>query len=260
MEQRSIRWMDRWSCTGGAELLSSRRSQPGYGEHGDVVFLAERLRGSCDAVGGLRADIAGAIEAVELARGVRRFYYTIGKQSQRFAGRKCELSLGVFNVGGDSEGKAGVGGNFFTAPIRRKVAGVGHGDGAVGGDSCAETSDEAAVLCIENLLVEARKQRCGTEIFGSQRSQRADGESPGHGGFQALAADVADDDECRAIRLFEDLVEIAANLLCGEIGGLHAISREFGERCGYEALLNFARSGEFCCGTSLFAADACEAE
>src|SRR6266568_1382317 len=195
MGRRNIRWMGRWSCTGGAELLHNHRGQARYGQDCNIVLLAEPLRGIGDAAGGLRADIAGAIKAVELASVVRCFYYAIGKQGQRFARCKCELSLRVLNAGGDSEGKAGVGGNLFTAAIRRKVAGVGHGDGAVGGDSRAEAGDEAAILRIENLLVEPRKQRCGTEIFGSQSSERANGESPGHGGFQALAANIADNDE-----------------------------------------------------------------
>ena len=36
-------------------------------EHGDVIFLAEGLRGGGDGVGGLRADIAGCVEAEKLA-------------------------------------------------------------------------------------------------------------------------------------------------------------------------------------------------
>lgn len=123
--------MGRWSCTGGAEPLSSRRGKPRDSEHGDVIFLAEGLRGGGDTAGGLCADFTCALEAVELTLWIHGFHDTIGQQGQRFAWRKREVSLGVLNAPGDSQWKAGVGGNFFSAAIRRKVAGIGHGDGAV---------------------------------------------------------------------------------------------------------------------------------
>ena len=98
--------MDRWSCTGGVDALrflrppkegarhplgsrlpefrtetwstrGTRTGNAGDREDCDVVILAEGFGCSCNRGRGLRADGAGAFEAVELTRWVGSFYNAV---------------------------------------------------------------------------------------------------------------------------------------------------------------------------------------
>jgi len=55
------------------------------GDDGDVVLLAEGLRGAGDLFGGAAGEPTGAIEAEELTGGVLGFDHTIGGQAANSA-------------------------------------------------------------------------------------------------------------------------------------------------------------------------------
>ena len=74
----------------------------------------------------------------------------------------------------------------------------------------------------------------------------ADDEGDGHGGFEAFAADVAEEEEVEpAIRLRgHDLEEVSADLLGGAVGAGDGEAGELGEGFGDEDALEFAGAFE----------------
>ena len=87
------------------------------GEHGDIVLLAEGLRGGSDLCGGTAADGAGTFEPEELASRVARFENAIGEEGEAVLGLKVEDGLGVLRRAGDAEREAGFNGDLGAVPV-----------------------------------------------------------------------------------------------------------------------------------------------
>jgi hypothetical protein len=61
------------------------------GQHSDVALLAEALCDVSDALGGLRRDGAGAVEAEELAGWRLRFNDAVGEEGKGIVGASWRL-------------------------------------------------------------------------------------------------------------------------------------------------------------------------
>ena len=100
----------------------------------------------------------------------------------------------------------------------------------------------------------------GTDLR-HQSANGADSEGSGHGSFEPFAANVANHDERSAVgELPENLIEVAPDFLCGQIGGFDVKAFDCRQHKGHKSLLHFARGLELCFGMCLFATDAREAE
>src|SRR5690348_5500299 len=97
------------------------------------------------------------------------------------------------------------------------MAGICQLQDSIWGNEYAEAGDEAAVGRSRQLSVEAREYLCGAQGFLCEAAQRAERERAGHGSFQPFAADIANHDQRRAVLLRKHLVEIAADLLRGQV-------------------------------------------
>lgn len=95
-----------------------------------------------------------------------------------------------------------------------------------------QAGDEAAVICSNDLAIEPGEQRCGSKIFGGQGAESADGERTCHGSLHAFAADIADDDQRRSVRLIKDLIEIPADLLSREVCRFDRVASIYGSEAG----------------------------
>ncbi len=115
-----------------------------YGEDGDVVFLAVGLGGGGDGFSGLRADVAGAVEAEKLAGGGLGFDYAVGEEGNAVVRVELEAGFVIGCIGCDAEGQAGFDLDFFAVAIGSKVSGVGSNQNAVRVDSEDEASGETA--------------------------------------------------------------------------------------------------------------------
>lgn len=92
--------------------------------------------------------------------------------------------------------------------------------------------------------------------FGVAVAEGAGEHGDGHGGFEALAADVADGEEFAAVGEGEDLVEVAADLLGGLVEGVEA----GGLGVGDEELLDGTGGLEFAGEAGFFALHGAEEE
>jgi hypothetical protein len=123
-----------------------------------------------------------------------------------------------------------------------EVSRVGERHVAVGGDKRGSAGDEACDLALEN-MVEV------SENFGwfSHRAaaQRADDSTDGHCSFGALAADVSDDNEQRAVVGGHDLEEITAYFTGGKIDAFDGKTGGDGRLCWDQQRLNVAGRLEF---------------
>ena len=90
-------------------------SGAGDGEDGDVVFLAEALGGVGDVGGGEAGEVGEAVEAEEFAFGGAGFDDAVGEEDEGLAGREGGGGRGVDLVGGEAEGRGGVGGSSWPA-------------------------------------------------------------------------------------------------------------------------------------------------
>ena len=100
---------------------------------------------------------------------------------------------------------------------------------AVRRELSAETGDEPTAARTIKILIEPGQQSSGGKPLSGQSPKRPDGERPGHGCFQSLTADVAENEERRAVNLGKDLVEISSDLGGRDISGIEAAT---GQRRG----------------------------
>ena len=127
------------------------------------------------------------------------------------------------------------------------MAGICEGHRALGIDARTAAGDEASVFGFADLAIEAMEELGGGEVFRGQCAECADGECAGHGGLEALAADIANDDEGSLSGLFDDLIEISCDFFGGDVGGFDVEAGERGKRVRDELLLNFASGGNVGC-------------
>ena len=130
----------------------------------------------------------------------------------------------------------------MTIAVGREVSGVGEGHVAVGGDKRGGAGDEACYLAMEN-AVEMSEDFCGFSHRAA--AQRADDGTDGHCSFEALAADVSDDNEQRAIVGRHDLEEVTAYFTGGKIDAFDGKTGGNGRICWEEQRLNVAGRLEF---------------
>ena len=96
-----------------------------YGDHGDVVFLAECLRGVRDVEGGLVAEVMNALKAKEFAGLVAGFHHPVREQQHSVAGVQEEADFIVAHVGKEAQRKSARYRYLLAVQIRRKVTGIG---------------------------------------------------------------------------------------------------------------------------------------
>ena len=201
------------------------------GKYGDVVILAELLCGFGDGAGGLGADGLGSAEAEELATFVSCFYDSVRYEGEGVVWIELECGFGVTDIRRDAERQAGFNIQFLPIVVGREVSGVGERHVAVGGDKRGGAGDEACYLAVENAVEMS-------EDFGgfSHRAaaQRADDGADGHCSLEALAADVSDDNEQRAIVCGHDLEEVTAYFTGGKIDALDGKTGGNGRYCWEE--------------------------
>jgi hypothetical protein len=125
------------------------------------------------------------------------------------------------------------------------MAGIGESERSVWCDASAETGDKAAVGGRGELRVQPFEDLAWRVSFLGERAERAEDQCAGHGGPESFAADVADDDQSGSSGLRQHLVEIAADLSGGQVGGGQPASGHGWERERHEALLDFARGSQF---------------
>jgi hypothetical protein len=166
----------------------------------------------------------------------------------------------VRGIGNDAKGQGAGHFDFAAVAERGEVSGIGKAEDAGGVKHAAEAGNEAAVAGAHQLGVEPHEYGGGAEAFKSEGAQNADGEHAGHGGFEALPADVADGEDHAAVGAGEDLVEVAADFLGGEIGGFDVAAGEGGQGYGDQALLELARGFQLRRCASVLEGDAALAE
>ena len=121
------------------------------------------------------------------------------------------------------------------------MAGAGEHAGAIGAKAEDEAGGEAAVHMANEPPVQPRQKLCRIAGRFGQSPQGANDQRDGHGGLQSLAADVADDDQGLAIGQRDDLEEVAANHLSGEVGAGNLVAGNDGRRLWHENLLQSLR-------------------
>ena len=150
--------------------------------------------------------------------------------------------FGVVVVGDNAEWQTRFDGEFFSVAVRRGVSGVRDGQIAICGDEGASAGDEACYLAVEN-AVEVSEDFSGFSHRAA--AQRADDGTHGHCSFEALAADVSDDNQQRAIVGRHDLEKVTAYFTGGKIDAFDGKTGGDGRLCWDKQRLNVARRLEF---------------
>ena len=110
-------------CSGLGVVLAC----PDHCQYGDVVFLAELLRGPGNGIGRLVADALHAREAVEFAAAVAGLQHAVRDKRQAIVLAEAEGQFGIVGLMGDPERKAGIDLEFFAVEVGRQMTGVGDG-------------------------------------------------------------------------------------------------------------------------------------
>src|ERR1019366_816584 len=113
------------------------------GDDGDVVILAEALRGLGDVVGGFMADLLRTLEAEEFTLRVSGLDDTVGEKYEAIALVELEADLLVDDVGDDSKRQARRQFHLAAIAVGAQVAGVRNRHHAAGIDAGTEASGEA---------------------------------------------------------------------------------------------------------------------
>ena len=129
--------------------------------------------------------------------------------------------------------------SFDAVQVGRQVPGVGDGRQTRIVEACAGAGDEAAVGLPDEGVVHGRKDLSRAALRGVEEHtyQQRDEQ----GGLQSLAGNVADDED----PAIEDVVEIAADFLRGQIGGFHIKGIDHGSAAGDEEMLDLAGGLQF---------------
>src|SRR5258707_9035289 len=102
--------------------------KPLYGEHCDVVVLAERA--SCIAdrlgIGKARKQSRQAAEPVQLVLSRARFEHAVRMERQAIAAVERKVLVFVFSFGVDAQRKGRIKGHFAAVEKRWQVTGVGN--------------------------------------------------------------------------------------------------------------------------------------
>src|SRR5581483_1805125 len=104
---------------------------------------------------------AGAIEAEQFAGGVAGFEDAIGEECEGVFRVELEGGVRIFSGADDAERQPGFEGNFDAVAIGRKMTGVGEGDFSISRDARAKAGDEAALLRVDELLIEPGEEGGG---------------------------------------------------------------------------------------------------
>ena len=107
--------------------------------HRDVVRLAESFCSIRDFNCGLRRDFSSSVEAEELAFPVLCLDHTIRVKSQSAADCQLKLSGFVYRTADDTERQRSGQINLRSIQVRRKMAGIGDDDCAIGCDVSSES-------------------------------------------------------------------------------------------------------------------------
>lgn len=137
------------------------------------------------------------------------------------------------------------------------MTGVGEGERAGCIDEGAEAGSKAALLAVEEQMVEGAEH--GSGLGSGHGIEGADHSRDEHGGAEALAADIADDD-ARALLEAGGVEEIAADFLRGAVDGVDVEGRGGALGSAQEKRLDALGGFELGGGARLLLADAGEAE
>jgi hypothetical protein len=130
---------------------------PHKSQDGDVVFLAEDLRGGGDGFGGLGADGGGAVKAEEFARPGAGFGDAVGDKGECLVHSQSHLGCGEFGAGCDAQRQAAGCFHLNATAIGAQVTRVREGELSVGCEIDAEASGKAAeVPCCAGVWIGAR--------------------------------------------------------------------------------------------------------
>ena len=188
------------------------------------------------------------------------FHDAVGEQREVIAGIQRKCAFFVRCVGNDAERQRTGYLDLPTVAERGEVPGIGKAQVAAGVEHPAKAGDKAAVAGAHQLGVEAHQDRSGVQAFKCEGAQSADGQDSGHGGFQALAAHIAHRNNNTAVGPRKDLVEVSANFMSGQIGGLNVAAGERGDRFWDQPLLDLARGIELSGSPFVFKSDTAMAE
>ena len=137
-----------------------------------------------------------ALEAVEFAGCcVAGFEKAVGVEGEAVVDVEVDGGLFVAGRGDQAKGKRRCEVELTLVEEGRKVAGVGEGAGAVGVDAEDEAGGEALLHAAVEAAVEAGEDVGWALEDVGEAADGADDECDGHRGFEAFAADVAEDKE-----------------------------------------------------------------
>ena len=226
-------------------FFSSR--QPRQRQHGDVVVLAE-LHSGLGGLGGAwvgREEGFQAVKAVELSGRIARFEQAIGIKGHPVPDLDVEDCFLVAGCGREAERKGAGQAEFVAIEEERRMAGAGNRATAIEAKAQGDAGGEAALHAAVEAAVKLRKQLGRPGIVVRQHTDSAHDERYGHGGFESLAADVAQNHQrsaaCGRVAFDRnDLEEIAAHLLCWAVRAGKSKTGNGRQRSGDQQLLEFA--------------------
>jgi len=183
-----------------------------------------------DLFGRRRCEFGGTIAAKEFPRGVARFCNSVGDQRELIRQSEPEARFCVCGRFCDTKREAVLTGYFRAVDVGRDVARIGDGQRVVRVRTEDEAGRETSIAAADHASIHCDECFRGTLGGESQRTHGSDEKRYGHGGWQAFAADVTDDDKDRASIApsfdWNDLKKVATNLTEGLVD---AADREAGD-------------------------------
>src|SRR6185503_20652286 len=120
--------------------------------------------------------------------------------------------------GQQAKGQGGREQELLAIEEERQVTGVGEGYIAVGFETEDYAGGEASLHSSCETLVESAENFAGARGLRDLRADDAHNGCDIHGGFEPFTAYVSQSDDRGAVRVGEDLEEVAADLLGGSVG------------------------------------------
>lgn len=147
-------------------------------KNGNVVFLAEALRGVSDLLSGLEGEAGKTLETVKLAVRRARLEDAVGKKNEALGRAQFAPNQGVHLIGNEAEGQCRWRAEFATGEIGRNVARVSERVLAGERDADAARGGKAEVALRDENVVETGENVAG--IVGGLATQSAENHGDTH--------------------------------------------------------------------------------
>ena len=181
-----------------------------------------------------------AVEAEQLSGGLTGFDHSVGHEQDAVAGVQIEPHFVVADLGQNAQRQGAGDANLLAVEVGRQVAGVGQHQFAVGAEPGRLAGGEA--LAAGEHAVERFEDSGRAALRGTAHGAHKHGDV--HGGFEALAGHVAEDDQQATVFGGLDVEEVAAHFVGGIVDGIDFKARGLELLVGNHQLLHAAGGGQ----------------